>query len=431
MGLLIGPSGIRVLVVAWAALIALAIGPAAASAAPPPGIYTVSELDILGRPIVQYSNLNGDGSIVRGLLAPNQIWTYPTGAGPMYPTSYAGPSTVWDATPDLSSVLGRSRQVTGWVIARRDGSGEIPLASLLSGQVPISPSWLSPNAQYATGASTVGRPPFTNREVARWSASGSAQVLPRDPDFDANVAVAVTDDGIVYGNGLKDQTSSGVWSWPSQSAVRWNAAGQSERLAGIDADGHAWKLSELVQIGSGGAKWLGYGSVERPAASGVGVENVAVVGVFDASGVEFVLSERLPGQSGTDPYLLGMSADASVVYGHRRITSQFTTLDDPRIWTRETGEVSFRGYLESMGLDTSRWTLGSILDISDDGRAFLAYGTEIGGRGYQVLVVVPEPDTTLLLGSGLIALACVRTRKKLAGMQCVLSDRQRDREQRA
>ena len=424
----IGRSGVRILAVAMGAVVSLAHAPEAASASPPPGIYTVSELDLLGRPLVAYSNLSGDGSIVRGLLASNQIWSHPTGAGPMYPTGYAGPPTVWDATPDLSFVLGLSRQSTGWVIARRDGSGEISLPRLLSGQVPISPSQLSPNAQYATGSYTVGLPPFTNREVARWSASGSAQVLERDPDFDANVAVAVTDDGVVYGNGLKDQTSNGVWSWPSQSAIRWDAAGQSERLAGTDADGHAWKLVELVQIGSGGAKWLGYGSVERPAASGVGIENVGVIGVFDESGVDFAMSERRPGQSGTGPYRLGMSMDASVLYGHR-LTSTF--LDDPRIWTRETGEVPFRVYLESMGLDTSRWTLGAILDISDDGRAFLAYGTEIGGRGFQVLVVVPEPGIASLLGTGLIALACASVRSGSARTRAVLPDQERDREQRA
>ncbi|MBY0401457.1 PEP-CTERM sorting domain-containing protein [Myxococcota bacterium] len=218
--------------------------------------------------------------------------------------------------------------------------------------------------------------------------------------------MAVTNDGTVYGNGLRDRTSNGIPLWQAVSALRWNAAGESERLAGTDSEGRAWKLSELVEIGSNGASWLGFGDVEKLAVSGVGVESVNVIGVFDESGLDFPIIDARRDAGTSKPFQLGMSADASIIYGHRQIvTPDFSIVNEPRIWTRGGGEVSFRVFLESMGLDTTGWNIGEILDMSDDGRSFLVNGSEIGHLGRQLVIVVPEPGGAWLLGLGLIGLA--------------------------
>ena len=99
---------------------------------------------------------------------------------------------------------------------------------------------------------------------------------------------------------------------------------------------------------------------------------------------------------------MGMSGNGRLVYAHPESNS-------PVVVTEAGGVQTFEALMRASGLDPDTINFERILDVSDDGRAFLVEELRELGSGrlisLGVLVVIPEPGTGLLLGLGLAALA--------------------------
>ncbi len=397
-----------------ASLFLLTAAAATAATAPPVGIYPVSVRGFQNRPTPElYRFLSGDGSIVRSDY-PNRIWTYPDGAGTLFPAGSPGLQNISDASPDMATLLGR-RSDGSFVVASRDGSQSTVL------EIPepfVYPFSMSPNGRFAAGKPGIVALTGLAPDVGRWTVGGEYQALDRGPDFVAGSVVSVTDDGTVYGQGYIEvgfEYSGQPFPYVEPAgAVRWNPDGTLERLAGTDALGRAWRQGFIDDISPDGSFRVGTGTIQRDSGTGSGLKESLIAAVFEDSGPSWVLWEQGVDTGVHLPRVLGVSADGALVYGNvptGPIVDPISGLyEAPLIWSRGAGQMSFEIFLRSMGVDTTNWKIGPILDMSDDGKTVLAYGSAIGANGYQVLIVIPEPSAALLLGLGLISLTWLRAR---------------------
>ncbi len=367
------------------------------------GIHVISRLTPSGAPEQRYSSLSGDGQIVRTLFA-NRVWTYPDGAGPLAPPGGTPMARIRDASPDMSILLGTIPNGPGVVVATR--SGEV---LWIVEPPPVSSAgnaaWVSPNGAYtAGGLGIVTSSGPTALDTGRWSQNDGFELLDRT-GYVAADTVAVTDEGTVYGHGYSaSPVSPGqhpVTGYYRDDAVRWTPSGQLERLAGVDESGRPWRLRVIEDVSPDGSTLLGWGA--STVETEMGPDEVRIHGIYGDSGLIWSFWDERTDDFFDSPSSVGMAADGSLVYGN--FASPSLPPRESRIWTADGTESTFAVFLRSMGIDPTGWEFGEILDVSDDGRTFLVYGSEVGGNGFQLLVVVPEPGTALLVGIGLLGLA--------------------------
>jgi hypothetical protein len=110
---------------------------------------------------------------------------------------------------------------------------------------------------------------------------------------------------------------------------------------------------------------------------------------------------------------LSVSGDGSIVVGTASRTGN-TGADKAIIWSEDEGIRYLQDVLVDLGLDLSGWTLTHAHDISADGTVIVGQGINPLGVQEAWIVTIPEPATALLLGCGLVVLACGRTRRDLA-----------------
>ncbi len=357
----------------------------------------------MGRQIDFYNRLSADGSIVIS-QNPNLIWTYPTGQGPLTPPGGTPMAQIRNSSPDLSYLLGTVRNGTGTVVATRSGEA---LWSVAPSTVPStgSASFVSPNGEYVAGGRGLETPSgLTALDAARWSRTAGFELLDRT-GYVAADTFAVTNDGTVYGHGYRATPvlpgRNPVSGYIRDEVVRWTPSGALERLAWNDESGQPWRLRLLQDVSADGALRAGWGTFTIE--SETGVDEISIQGVFGDSGLLWSFWDERFDDFRASPSRVGVSSDGSIVFGSYDVP--LFPLREPRIWTRDGGDMTFSIFLRSMGIDPTGWTFSEIRDMSDDGRSFLVFGSEIGGDGYQFLVVVPEPGTALLVGLGLLGLA--------------------------
>jgi len=378
--------------------------------ATPAGIHTISRYEVsqFGTrrpPFAAYSRLSSDGSIALSLVG-KQIWSYSGGPAPVMTSGTPLVGNIVGSNPDMSLLL-VDRYPSGSVVIARDGSREtvidIPLGSPHGGWIRA----LSPSGEFAAGPGGILSSSTLLLDVGRWSARGGFEILDKGDSIVGAKVVSVTDEGMLYALGYVDSDPHPTrQALVVDRAVRWTPDGTLEDLAGVDAEGTAWRQTTIHDISPDGSIRIGRGEI--PAAHWSGNDFVAV---FDDSGVSWMLWDERVGERADNPYDLGITRDGALAYGHTGGNGNPSFGPDaPMIYTREGGRVPFEVFLRSMGIDTSGWEIGAIIDMSEDGRTFLTFGSKLGEDGYQLLIAIPEPGSACLLGFGLGALAARRAR---------------------
>jgi probable HAF family extracellular repeat protein len=105
-----------------------------------------------------------------------------------------------------------------------------------------------------------------------------------------------------------------------------------------------------------------------------------------------------------------VSADGSIVVG----SASSPTSNEAFIWDEANGMRQVDQILIALGLDLGDWTLITATGVSADGLTITGWGSPggIGSGTYEAwIAVIPEPNTALLLMSGLLGLAYRQKRR--------------------
>lgn len=364
-----------------AGLIAMAMAPAAAVAAPTfQGIG-----DLPGGTVFSVATAaSADGSVVVGISSGAQgnqavRWTAAgglVGLGDLPGGSFS--STALGVSGDGSVVVGRGSPATGseafqWT----QGGGMVGLGRFEGAAIPFSEARrVSGDGTTAVGVSNVAG----GQRAFRWTQAGGLQNLgDLAGGADNSSAFGVSADGsAVTGSSLATSGSE---------AFRWTAAD------GIRSTGMLGAANSVVNGASEGGTFLvGSGRFVQP--SGSTAEEAFL---FSEAGGLVRLGD-LPGGS-FNSKAFAVSGDGSVVVG---TSIGQTRSAEPFSWTAADGMRPLRAVLEEdfgLGPSLAGWTLTSASGISADGRAIVGGGSGPNGEeGY--VAVVPEPA-----GFGMLALA--------------------------
>ncbi|MCR9092954.1 MAG: hypothetical protein NXI30_01940 [bacterium] len=387
-----------------ATLVALAmlLGASTALAAPPPpGIYLLRDGFLGGE------RLSGDGSRV---VFNRGVWTYATGyEEDVYPQPPYSFTRLNALSSDHRFAIGQRTPQADFFLVDAETNTETVVSRPDPNEYPSIFTSISPNGRYAAGSEFLEFGGGSLPEVAIWDAENGARIVERDPEFDVVTTVGITNEGVAYGSGWRDDPSRGIRS--PLAGLRWNSDGEAERLAGVDADGLAWSQRWTGDISHDGARRLGFGTIEIELDDG-SVGERPVTAVFDDGGATWIIqyNDDFFGALGSQ-YDMELSGDGSVVSVNR-------IGDPPLVVTEAAGVQTLETVMQLAGLDVEGWDFRFILEMSDDGRVFLAVDQVIEdflgrprSRSRTVLIVLPEPGTGLLLGLGLAGLASVRPRR--------------------
>jgi len=374
---------------------------------------------------------------------------------PMYAPSTGGFPTVRAVSDDGSVLLGISPSgVPSQVVGLR-WSTTFAYATLNSGAIP------SADATFADGlsadGSVVAGTDLTSRRAFRWTAAGAQLIDPRPAGTPgaSSSASGVSADGSVMVGAMDGQPAR----WTQAAGLQQiglpagTTAGSASR---VSADGtavvgtaYAYGPSQLLKSAKA-FRWTSGAMVELTGPAGRAVNVAADVSAdghvaVGNSSVGFTppdatLNEQwldhplaarwldggaaqlLPLPGGADWALAtATNADGTIVVGNAGVggSDEFdhpSTL--PWIWTSGSGTQPLGGYLQSLGLNLSAWsTLGSIADISADGRTITGNGemfispTQTAVVPWVVMIPSPMPPLLALPALGFV---CRRRRSRVA-----------------
>ena len=376
------------------------------AAPPPPGIYFLRD------GFVGPERLSGDGSRV---VFTGGVWTYETGYQERFyyqpPFSFFGFNQLHALSSDHRFVMGQRLPDTDFVLIDTETSVETDVSRPDPSRFPGFFTSISPNGRYAAGSENFGFPGGLLTDAGIWSRESGSRIVERDPEFGVVTIVGITNEGVAYGSGW--QGNPFINETIPLAGLRWNSDGEAERLAGVDADGRAWEQVSVSAISHDGARRLGVGVLEIELDDGSLAER-PVTAVFDDGGAAWIIqyNDDFAALLGS-PFEMDLSGDGSVVTVNG-------LGDSPLVVTEDQGAQTLDTLTQLAGLDVEGWNIIRILEVSDDGRVFLAVDEQFDPsspfprpRGIRrtVLIVLPEPGTGLLLGLGLAGLASVRPRR--------------------
>jgi probable HAF family extracellular repeat protein len=192
----------------------------------------------------------------------------------------------------------------------------------------------------------------------------------------------------------------GMRAFSKYEAFMWTDAGGMIGLGGLPSGVPDVIISEAYGISADGSTIVGWGNNAldfREAfrwTSGEGMVGLGdLPGGLDASRAESV------------------SADGSTIVGYSFSDSG----KEAFIWDAANGMRELDALLETMGLDLSGWTLTTALDISDDGRVIVGFGTNPSGDTEGWIAVLNEPEAVPPLSP--VGLAALCTLLGLAGLR--------------
>lgn len=303
----------------------------------------------------------------------------------------------------------------------------------------------------ADGSTAVGtlRNDAGSSEAFRWTESGGLDLLGA-----GTVAYDVSGDGsVVVGEASVEvggfQTST-AFRWTESAGVVTGFGGWMSYASGISADGativgsdydyegnyRAWRWTAAA-----GATFLGGGGETQ--ASGVSADGSVIGGSF----YEGFFAEDPPNrwafrwtsETGIEPIVLpddsygvAISGDGSTLLGidpgdgsyrwtraegvvplgievARALSADGSLIvgvhdGEAALWDATHGARALDDVLTLHGVDLSGWSLDSAADVSADGRTIVGWGTSPRGVTEAWLVVIPEPDSSILLGVGMALL---------------------------
>jgi len=257
-------------------------------------------------------------------------------------------------------------------------------------------------------------------EALRWSASSGMQSLGVPEGYINSQALAVSGDGsVVIGD---------CWGYDSSRATGfvWTKTGGFVML--LSREGYPFIANDICRDGSvvvGQSSFGGGGRAYRNLeplgtlpghdiswANGVSGDGAVIVGVSRQTGTTF--SDRpfrwtadggmqdlglLPGFA--FGVALAASGDGSVVVGYDYKSGVYHAF----IWDLSHGVRDLQDVLVGdYGLDLNAWHLDWAVDISDDGRTIVGFGSSSLFSAQAWVATIPEPGTVVLLALGVLAL---------------------------
>jgi len=197
--------------------------------------------------------------------------------------------------------------------------------------------------------------------------------------------------------GLGGLPGESVWSWASDISA------DGSRIAGSALSGgsnHAviWDADDgVILLGAGN---FSAGGISSDGSTAVGESNGLAARWSLVSGVEFL--GGLDGWQRSEAQ--AASADGRVVVGGF-ISPDGQDYGPGFIWDDVNGMRSVQEVLESAGLNLDGMILHEARSISDDGLTVVGWGTNSLGATRAWIAVIPEPNTGLLVMTGLLGLA--------------------------
>jgi probable HAF family extracellular repeat protein len=319
-----------------------------------------------------------------------------------------------------------------WVVVRKT-SGEVYTWSAASGQQ--TPMGFSASGGQLRGVSDDGSIVAGYTSIAfRWTAATGIVNLGDLPGGNVSASAwGMSGDGSV----IVGQSSSFASGASRQEAFRWTVVDGmmplgdfvggtfNSRAEGVSADG-----ATVVGFGSGASgteafRWTTAGGVMTPlgelpgggynsqahavSADGNVVAGHSSVVNFDEEPFRWTAASGIVGlgmpATASQSYAYGINGDGSTVVGQAdhppSRTGAAAWQYSAFIWDTTHGRRDLQTALrDDYGLTLSGWTLESAFGISDDGRTIVGSGIDpLGARQGWVVVVVPEPNSAMLIAT--------------------------------
>lgn len=312
----------------------------------------------------------------------------PVNLGTLYPPGYQVSSMATGVSGDGSIVAGFSDSTSA---DRRDGfrwtagSGmkALPNTGGSSNYFRVS----------GDGSTIVGEfyPGTRDRMPSRWRESTGVQILAGLEDR-PGIANGTSSDGNTVAGWLRVPNTS------DEEAFAWNQTTGPTTLPLLVP----WnRKSGALDISANGM--VAVGSCRNQS------DNPEAVRWRDtgASGWTIEALGMLPG--GRSSYAQSASGDGSIVGGLTRWASGYT---EGTLWTPDLGTVTLNQFAAHHGLDLSGWKFDVIMDISDDGRTFIADAFNPQGARRATVLHVPAPmAASVFAGMGALMIRRRRSQK--------------------
>lgn len=338
-------------------------------------------------------SVSGNGSVVVGYgqyasgIDEAYRWTSETGMvglGSLPGETFH--SVAYGTSVDGSVIVGRANSTFGYEAFRWASTGMVGLGDL-SGSNSSSASDVS-----ADGLVIVGRANSAlGLQAFRWTSEtgmvglgdlpgGAFKSVAHGTSADGSVVVG---SGAIWSSGDKDE----AYRWTSETGMIGlgtlpGGALQSAAFA-ISADGSVIVGHANSAFGNEAFRWT---------------SEAGMVGLGDLPGGTFQSTAA------------DVSADGSVVVGH----SLSALGSEAFIWNSTDGMRELDVVLSGLGVDLAGWSLTGAKGISDDGLTIVGWGTNPSGFSESFIATIPEPNTALLLLTGLLGLAHRQRRSRLA-----------------